>query len=414
MKISKRESIKRIIDTAVIATVDIGKVTNYGYCRSPKGTEMKPFPFPNDAKGYSELMRRITEFRAQNKLSGVIVGYESTGTYAEPLVHFLKDKEVKLVQVNPMHTKKAKELEDNSPLKSDKKDPKIIANLIEMGHYLSVVVPEGSAAELRKLNNARERTIRRRTIMYNQVQDLVYEIFPEFLQIMKGVKSVTAQYLLKNITTPENIVNTAIEELTKIIKKISRGKLGVDRAKALYEVSKNSVGIIEGQKSIVMEIKEIMKTIETSNQFIEEIEKKMSEYLEKIPYSKYILSMKGMGKVTASGLIGEVADFRKFRTIDEIMKFAGLDLYEISSGQHNGICRISKRGRALLRKTLYFAALNTVRKGGVMHEWYTQYVEKGNAKNKGLIAVARKLLRIIFALVRDEKEFINKEIKEVA
>jgi hypothetical protein len=58
---------------------------------------------------------------------------------------------------------------------------------------------------------------------------------------------------------------------------------------------------------------------------------------------------------------------------------------------------------------LYFAALNTVRKGGVMHHKYQQYLERGMPKTKALIAVARKLLGIIFAIVRDqsiyEKDF---------
>ena len=68
-----------------------------------------------------------------------------------------------------------------------------------------------------------------------------------------------------------------------------------------------------------------------------------------------------MGMVTVAGLIGEVGNFT-FYTIAEIMKLAGLDLYEVSSGKHKGQRRISKRGRALMRKLLFFAALNAVPK----------------------------------------------------
>ena len=59
----------------------------------------------------------------------------------------------------------------------------------------------------------------------------------------------------------------------------------------------------------------------------------MEKALERIPCSAKILSMKGLGVVTVAGLIGEVGDFSKFRTQSEIMKLAGLDLYEISSGK---------------------------------------------------------------------------------
>ena len=73
-----------------------------------------------------------------------------------------------------------------------------------------------------------------------------------------------------------------------------------------------------------------------------------------------------------AGLIGEVGDFKKFRTQSEIMKLAGLDLYEVSSGKWKGRRRISKRGRSLLRKILYYAAMQTIRQNGIIHEYYTR------------------------------------------
>ena len=45
-----------------------------------------------------------------------------------------------------MHTKRMKEVNDNSPLKTDDKDPRVIADIIRLGHALTVVVPEGDAA----------------------------------------------------------------------------------------------------------------------------------------------------------------------------------------------------------------------------------------------------------------------------
>jgi hypothetical protein len=70
----------------------------------------------------------------------VLVGYESTGPYAESLVHYLANKQVKIVQVNPLHTKKMKEVNDNSPLKTDDKDPRVIADIVRLGRALTVVV----------------------------------------------------------------------------------------------------------------------------------------------------------------------------------------------------------------------------------------------------------------------------------
>ena len=56
-----------------------------------------------------------------------------------------------------MHTKRVQEINNNSPLKTDEKDPRVIADIVRLGHALSVVVPEGDAAYLRRLNHTKER-----------------------------------------------------------------------------------------------------------------------------------------------------------------------------------------------------------------------------------------------------------------
>lgn len=407
MKTIKTKKLKSVNGRTLIVTVDISKNKHTGYYRCPDGAEIKPFDFFNTGGGFNEFWNRISKAKIKHNLEEIVVGFESTGPYAEPLIQFLRSKSARIVQVNPMHTKRLKELHGNSPNKTDYKDPKVIADIIELGHALTVVVPEGAAAELRRLTQARERSMQRRIALLSQLHDLTYLLFPEFLQIMKDIKTKTAQYLLKHYPTPQVLAKYGLGELTKTLKKVSRGKLGKGRAEALYDAARTSVGIIEGQRSMVLEAKEILTHIEASEQFIDSIEKEMSHNLKQIPYSRSILSLKGIGEVTAAGLIGEVGDFSKFTTIAEIEKLAGLDLFEISSGKHKGARRISKRGRSLMRKLLFFASINVVRKGGVLHETYQGFLNRGKPKMKALIAIARKLLRIIFALVRNHSVYVT-------
>jgi hypothetical protein len=166
------------------------------------------------------------------------------------------------IEVNPLHTKRLKELQGNSPCKTDHKDPKVIADIIELGHALTVVIPEGTTAELRRLTSARERSIQRRTALLNQLQVLVFIIFPEFLQVLKDIGSKTSQYLLKHCPTPEDIIAKEIEDLARILKTISRGNMGKERAEALYKAAQESVGVKEGQRSIILEIIETLSAIE--------------------------------------------------------------------------------------------------------------------------------------------------------
>lgn len=400
-----RRKSKIVNEETLLVTIDIGKKTNYGYCRCPDGTEMMPFSFGNNIEGFRRLCQAIRKMQAQKQLSYVVVGFESTGPYAEPLMHFLKSKGIKLVQVNPAHSKKVKEVYDNSPNKTDKKDPQVIADIIELGRSLRVVIPEGAAAELRRLIHARERFLKTRISLVNRLYDLVYVLFPEFGQIFKDVQTKTAQYLLRHYPTPCQVIACGIDKLGDELRRVSRGRFGYGKAKALYNAAQNSVGITAGSTSIVREIEHIVTMLAQVQQFIAEYEQRLAVALAGIAESEYVLSLKGIGIITVGGIFGEIADFGAFQSIREVEKYAGLNLFEISSGTHHGQRRISKRGRPLLRKLLFYASLNVVRKGGVFHDQYQRYLDRGMIPKKALVAISRKLLRVIFALVTHRSMF---------
>jgi transposase len=403
----RAKRVRMVKEGTLIATVDIGITNNTGYCTTLDGRGTKSFRFDNTKEGFEKFWCMTVASKNRFRCDEVLVGYESTGPYAEPLVHYLANKQVKIVQVNPLHTKKMKEVNDNSPLKTDDKDPRVIADIIRLGRALTIVVPEGDAASLRRLNNARERHVREQTALLNQLQQLVFLIFPEFKTVLKNMKGKTSQYILNRYTTPERIGTLSKASLGEEMRKRSMGKFGIKEAESLISLARETVGIKEGLGGIFMDIRHILMQLEAEVRFISEIEAEMGAILERIPCSARLLSMKGLGIVSVAGLIGEVGDFSKFSTQSEIMKLAGLDLYEISSGKRKGQRRISKRGRSLLRKILFYAAIQMIRKNGIMYEYYARLTGRGMERMRALIAVSRKLLRIIHAIVRDNKDYME-------
>jgi len=403
----RAKRVRTVEEGTLIATVDIGVTNNTGYCTTLDGRSTKSFRFDNTKEGFEKFWCITVASKNRFGCDEVVVGYESTGPYAEPLVHYLANKQVEIVQVNPMHTKKMKEVNDNSPLKTDDKDPRVIADIIRIGRALTIVVPGGDAAYLRRLNNARERHVGEQTALLNRLQQLVFLIFPEFKTVLKNIKGKTAQYILKRYTLPERIGTLSEEALGEEMRKRSMGKFGIKEAQSLIGLARETVGIKEGLAGIFMDIRHILTQLEAERRFISEIEAEMGAVLGRIPYSIRLLSIKGLGTVSVAGLIGEVGDFSKFSTQSEIMKLAGLDLYEISSGKRKGQRRISKRGRSLLRKILFYAAIQMIRKNGIMCEYYARLTGRGMERMRALIAVSRKLLRIIHAIVRDNRDYVG-------
>ncbi len=124
---------KKVNEKTLIVTVDIGKTTNTGYGRCPNRTEIKPFEFFNNGQGFKKFWDRMVQAKEANHLEEIVVGFESTGSYGEPLQHFLMKRSVALVQVNPMHTKRLKELQGNSPKNRECRPMPEWLNLIRNG-----------------------------------------------------------------------------------------------------------------------------------------------------------------------------------------------------------------------------------------------------------------------------------------
>jgi transposase len=254
----RAKRVRTIKEGTLVATVDIGMTSNTGFCTTIDGRDIKPFRFENTREGFDKFWNMIIISKNRFACGEAIVGYESTGPYAEPLVHYLRNKPVKIVQVNPMHTKRMKEVNDNSPLKTDDKDPRVIADIIRLGHALTVIVPEGHAAYLRRLNNTRERHIKERTALFNQLQQLVFLLFPEFKRVIKNIKIKTAIHILKKYTAPDTIGELKKEELGEEMRKKSMGKLGIKDAEVLIDLAQGTVGIKEGIAGLVLDIKHIL------------------------------------------------------------------------------------------------------------------------------------------------------------
>ncbi|MEY8326723.1 transposase [Lachnospiraceae bacterium 54-11] len=89
---------------------------------------------------------------AEHNRSRIVLGLEPVGHYWFCLATWMISNGISVVQVNPYAVKQTKEVEDNSQLKDDTKDPKMIANLVKDGNFGMPYLPEKHYAELRRLS----------------------------------------------------------------------------------------------------------------------------------------------------------------------------------------------------------------------------------------------------------------------
>jgi transposase len=395
-------------DKTLLVTADIGKYLNYCYARTPKGEELEPFEFHNTGSGFMMVSGIIEIFRKKHHLDRILFGIESTGNYGEPLIHYMVNRGIQMVQVNPLHTKKVKEMRGNSPNKNDKKDPKVIADIIALRNSLTVVIPRGASADLDRMIHLREILLEDKKRAYNQLESAIVPIFPEFLHVFKDLQIKTVEHLLKNYPLPESIVKLGLEDLKKTLYTVSRGHFGRKKSDIFYEAALSSAGIKEGIEGTLLIIKNLYDKINLLDRQLSQVEESIGIKLSEVPYSRFIMSIKGVGPMITAAIIGEVGDLRKYDCARQLQKLAGINLYEISSGKQIGQRHITKRGRHLLRKMLYYAALNVTKKGGILHDTYNKHLKKGMRKTQALMAISRKIICIIYALVRDSSDYIER------
>ncbi|MFW6149728.1 MAG: transposase [Atribacterota bacterium] len=134
---------------------------------------------------------------------------------------------------------------------------------------------------------------------------------------------------------------------------------------------------------------------------LKQIEAEIEILLEEIPGAKEMLTVPGVGKMTVAGFWAECGNLEDYQHSKQIIKLAGLNLQEQSSGKHKGKITITKRGRPKLRALLYRVSLPLVRHNTEfkqLHKYYTTRPQNPLAKKQSLIAICCKLIRVLFAL----------------
>jgi transposase len=151
-QVKQNQLIENITVNHLVIGVDIAQELHVARAVNFRGIALgNPLEFSNDEVGFRSLERWIRDLLASYNLNKMIVGMEPTGHYWLSLAHWLKDKKIEAVLVNPHLVKKNKENRDNTPSKSDKKDALVIADMVKNGYYSPVRFHSAEYEELRVL-----------------------------------------------------------------------------------------------------------------------------------------------------------------------------------------------------------------------------------------------------------------------
>lgn len=114
----------------------------------------------------------------------------------------------------------------------------------------------------------------------------------------------------------------------------------------------------------------------------------------------------GLALMTIVSVLCETNGFHLFSSMRQVVSYAGLDVEIKQSGRYTGKSKISKKGNARIRQCLFMPALSALQHNEPMRKLYERIKERNpSIKNKGVVAVMRKLLLIIFVLWKKEEPY---------
>ena len=145
---------------------------------------------------------------------------------------------------------------------------------------------------------------------------------------------------------------------------------------------------------------------EQEAQIKKEIENEVVNDPEVSTSMRLICSIPGVGKLTAASILGETNGFELIRNKRQLVSYAGFDVIEKTSGTSvKGKTKMSKKGNVHIRKAMFYPALSAIKNNEHFREFYKRIVERSGVKMKGVMAVSRKILELIFVLFKNGEEY---------
>lgn len=270
---------RRVESGASIVGVDVAKRRHVTAFQGVPRFRRRGFAFANDRGGFEALLTRSESIRRSQGFESIVFALEAIGHYGHALRCFLADRGYIVVGINPAHTKRAKELEDNSPEKSDPKDAAVIADLASPGKGRLITVPRGVYADLRRLGEPREQLVCERTRLLNRHIGLLDLVFPELADQVCNVTSRTMLRLVARCPTPMDIVSLGLGELQACLRSWSRGHAKAEQAGRSCAAASVSVVLREGLAAVRLELKHTLEGLASVEARLAEVEKIQAEAL---------------------------------------------------------------------------------------------------------------------------------------
>jgi transposase len=292
--------------------------------------------------------------------------------------------------------------------KTDAKDARVIADTARMRRDLRRITADGElVVDLARLTSHRADLMADWVRGVNRLRALLGSVFPA-LEAAFDYTTRSALILVTGFATPAEVRQAGHEGLTAYLGGHGAWRKGISAmAAAAVRAADEQTVALPGEATAAVLVKQLAGKLLDLDREIKDADKLITSRFRTHPQARIIESLPGMGPILGAEFLaatgGDVQ--AAFASPGRLASYAGLVPVPKDSGRITGNWRRPRRYNRALRRVFYMAALSSLRTSGPSKTFYQRKRAEHRLHTQALLALARRLVDVLWALLRDNRTF---------
>jgi transposase len=378
--------------------VDVGKEFHWAHVLDTSGRMLLSCRVENDEADLLALIEEVFSLAEE-----VLWATDQPGGSAALLLALLWEKGQKVIYVPGLTVERSRDAYRGES-KTDAKDAHIIADQARMRRDLGELLPgEEALAELQLLLARRRDLVADRSRAITRLREALLALFPA-LERNLDLNNRGALILVAHYQTPAQIRRAGRKRLAAYLR--NRGVQGADALaqKALSAAKAQSL-TLPAEGVAVRIVAELATEVLSFKEKISALDGELQQRFFARPEARILSSLPGMGPILGAEFLVSAGDLRAFGSADQLAAYAGLVPAARDSGKRTGNDRRMRGGNKVLKRVFYQSAFASLRSAPESRAFYDRKRAEGKRHTQALIALARRRVNVLWAMLRDGTTF---------
>jgi transposase len=378
--------------------VDVGKEFHWAHVLDASGSELLSCRVENDE---ADIVRLIDE--ALSLAEEVDWAVDQPGGGAALLLALLWERDQRVLYVPGLTVDRARDAYRGES-KTDARDAHLIADQARMRPELGQLkLGEQEIAELQILLARRRDLITDQSRTIARLREALLSLFPA-LERALDLNSKGPLTLLTHYQTPAQLRRAGHKRIVAYLR--NRGVKGSESvAQKAFAAAKAQSVTLPAQGVASRIVAELAGEILALKERIENIDEEIQKRFFARPEARILISLPGMGPILGAEFLVAVGDICAFSSADRLAAYAGLVPAANDSGKRVGRHRRMRGGNKTLKRVFYQSAFASLRSSPESRTFYDRKRAEGKRHTQALIALARRRVNVVWAMLRDGTTF---------